>query len=572
MALSSSCGSDALLAILSHSRSEACNRVLLRDLANRELNAFLWFSLIGVTAFLLSRVVKLLCLWAKARSIPGPPCPSFYGHCKLISRENFTEVLSDLHKKYGSVVKLWLGPTKLLVSIKDPTLIKEMLLKAADKLPLTGRAFHLPFGRSSLFASPFEKAQKGREALFTELIGKFPERENVVCTKVVDCILERIRNFMAKGSADSKMVSQHMAFTMLGATLFGDEFLAWSKATVYEELFMMIAKDACLWSSYNVTPFWKHGFWKYQSLCTKLKCLTQDIIRQCKKNYMLFGHMDHNLHGETEILGKEIASDGPSCSEVVIVDALFFQELNGHLNATEEEPCGNLMRIMFHGCLTTARLINNILVSLGMHPQIQDKIYSEITMARNGSIKKDQLNVDKMLLLLATVYESARLVSAGSLLQRCSLKHDLNLKSGVTIPAGAGLVVPIQLVQMDDCSWGSDDNEFNPYRFLSKPGKGSDIMLNKSVSGAAENIVNPGQSSFSLNDPNANTAFLPFGYGLRACIGEKFVLNGVATLFASLLEHYEIKLQGAAEGNPKPNNCVFEHLSSSQIVFVKRNS
>lgn len=90
MALSSSCGSDALLAILSHSRSEACNRVLLRDLANREFNAFLWFSLIAVTAFLLSRVVKLLCLWAKARSIPGPPCPSFYGHCKLISRENFT--------------------------------------------------------------------------------------------------------------------------------------------------------------------------------------------------------------------------------------------------------------------------------------------------------------------------------------------------------------------------------------------------------------------------------------------------------------------------------------------------
>lgn len=61
--------------------------------------------------------------------------------------------------------------------------------------------------------------------------------------------------------------------------------------------------------------------------------------------------------------------------------------------------------------------------------------------------------------------------------------EDLNLKSGVTIPAGAGLVVPVQLVQMDDCSWGSDANEFNPYRFLSKPGKGSDIMLNKSVSG-----------------------------------------------------------------------------------------
>ena len=44
-------------------------------------------------------------------------------------------------------------------------------------------------------------------------------------------------------------------------------------------------------------------------------------------------------------------------------------------------------------------------------------------MARKGSIKQDQQCVDKMLLLLATVYESARLLPAGPLLQRCSLKH-----------------------------------------------------------------------------------------------------------------------------------------------------
>lgn len=67
------------------------------------------------------------------------------------------DFLSNSHEKYGSVVKLWLGPTQLLVSMKDPYLIREMLLKAADKLPMTGRAFHLAFGRSSLFASSFHK-------------------------------------------------------------------------------------------------------------------------------------------------------------------------------------------------------------------------------------------------------------------------------------------------------------------------------------------------------------------------------------------------------------------------------
>lgn len=54
-------------------------------------------------------------------------------------------------------MKLWLGPKQLLVSIKDIELIKEVLLKAEDKLPLTGRAFRLAFGRSSLFVSSFNK-------------------------------------------------------------------------------------------------------------------------------------------------------------------------------------------------------------------------------------------------------------------------------------------------------------------------------------------------------------------------------------------------------------------------------
>lgn len=44
---------------------------------------------------------------------------------------------------------------------------------------------------------------------------------------------------------------------------------------------------------------------------------------------------------------------------------------------------------------------------------------------------------------------------------------DLSFASGVTIPAGAVLVVPVELVQKDELNWGSDASHFNPYRFLS---------------------------------------------------------------------------------------------------------
>ena len=61
--------------------------------------------------------------------------------------------------------------------------------------------------------------------------------------------------------------------------------------------------------------------------------------------------------------------------------------------------------------------------------------------------------------------------------------EDLNLENGVTIPAGAVLVVPVQLVQKDGSCWGSDANEFNPYRFLSKTGKRPVFVQNTSLSG-----------------------------------------------------------------------------------------
>lgn len=66
-------------------------------------------------------------------------------------------MLSKSHEKYGPIVRLWLGPTKLLVSVKDPVLIQEMLIKAENKLPFSGKAFHLAFGQSSLFSPLYEK-------------------------------------------------------------------------------------------------------------------------------------------------------------------------------------------------------------------------------------------------------------------------------------------------------------------------------------------------------------------------------------------------------------------------------
>jgi hypothetical protein len=49
-----------------------------------------------------------------------------------------------------------------------------------------------------------------------------------------------------------------------------------------------------------------------------------------------------------------------------------------------------------------------------------------------------------------------------------SSSADLTLGSGITVPAGAILVVPLHLVHMDASVWGNDAGQFNPHRFLEK--------------------------------------------------------------------------------------------------------
>ncbi|KAK7401399.1 hypothetical protein VNO78_12838 [Psophocarpus tetragonolobus] len=538
---------------------------LLRDFATQELNAFLWLSLVAVTTLLLIKLFQLFGLWLRAKTIPGPPSPSFFGHCKLFSRKNstFTDVLSESHLLYGPIVKLWLGPTQLLVSVRDPALIQEMLIKAEDKLPFTGKVFQLAFGQSSLFSPSFEKVQKRRELLENELNERLFKNDDLIPMKVADFITDKIENIRTKGSIDTRLLSQHMAFTIMGATFFGNGFLASPKAAMYEELFMMIAKDACYWASYNLTPIWRRDFWSYQSLCTKLKCLTQDILQHCRKGHKLFGYTDQHVHNASSNKEMKLEHGAQYCTDDELQDYYFFLDVKDHQDG-KEEACGNIMRLMFHGCQTTSALISNVLNRLAVHREIQDKVYSEIsTVGRNPS-KYEHEDVYRMPLLLATIYESARLLPTGPMLQRCSLKHDLCLATGVTIPAGAVLVVPVELVQKDDSSWGSDASDFNPYRFLSNDTKGS---------GSAEDLSVTGFSSFVLNDPNENAAFLPFGSGARACIGQKFIIQLVASVLASLLKEYEIRLNSESdnESNTTLKNNFLEHHPNSQILFVRRD-
>ncbi|OEL34614.1 hypothetical protein BAE44_0004364 [Dichanthelium oligosanthes] len=527
------------------------SRAFLRDYAQRGTNALLWAGLLSVTWVLLVRVAALLRLWALGSRIPGPHALLADPGLAAVLRTggDITGFLSKLHSSYGPVVRLWVGPSQLLVSVKDPTLVREVLTKAEDKLPLTGRTYNLACGRLGLFVSSFEKVcismqrnhvKSTRESLKIFLNEKHTIGGGQNSFKTIDAVMNRIDSIMSKDFLDSRSFSQHMAFNIIGATLFGDAFFNWSDAVTYEELLMMVAKDGCFWASYAVCPFWKPSYRRYRTLCAKLKMLTEGIIRKSR---------DQNSSLSTWVLGEMMtghclhgAAEGPLSSD--------------------EEICGNIMGLMLHGISTSANLIGNILTRLILFPKLQDQLRAEIVAACNESSELEVDDVLRMRFLLATVCESARLLPAGPLLQRCSLKHDLTLGLGITVPAGAILVVPLHLVQMDASVWGNDAGQFNPHRFLKKDIDLGDILA-----------APKGSNGMNLSTECAKTdSFLPFGSGSRACVGQKFMTLAISMLIASLLRIYEVQPHPSLskEMDTEVDSSHFHHLPNPKIILTKR--
>ncbi|XP_034582396.1 uncharacterized protein [Setaria viridis] len=535
-------------------------RAFLRDYAQRGTNALLWAGLLAVTWVLLLRVAALLRLWVLGSRIPGPHALLADPGLAAVLRTggDVTGFLSKLHGSYGSVVRLWAGPSQLLVSVRDPTLVKEVLTKAEDKLPLTGRTYNLACGRLGLFVSSSEKVKSTRESLKIFLNEKLTIGVGRSSFKVIDAVMDRIDSIMSKDFLDCRSFSQHMSFNIIGGTLFGDAFFNWSDAVTYEELLMMVAKDGCFWASYAVCPFWKPSYRRYRTLCAKLKTLTEGIIRKSRDQNSSLHHFDQRSYLKSEGMIKGL-------NRGVLGEMMAGHCLHGAAEgslSSEEEICGNIIGLMLHGISASANLIGNILTRFILFPKLQDQIHAEIVAVCDESSELEVDDVLRMQLLLATVYESARLLPAGPLLQRCSLKHDLTLGLGITVPAGAILVVPLHLVHMDASVWGNDAGQFNPHRFLKKDVDLGDILA-----------APRGSNGMNLFTECAKSeSFLPFGSGSRACVGQKFAIIAISMLIASLLRNYEVQTHPSLckEMEPEVHSSHVHHLPNPKIILTKR--
>ncbi|CAL1528758.1 unnamed protein product [Lymnaea stagnalis] len=138
------------------------------------------------------------------------------------------------------------------------------------------------------------------------------------------------------------------------------------------------------------------------------------------------------------------------------------------------------------GYETTATTLQYISYELGRHPDIQERIFSEIQRVL-GDEEPNYENCQGLKLMEATINETLRMYPPVHILSRHA--ENATVLNGVPVPAGTGIYIPIGSIGRDP-EFFSDPDTFQPERFLD-------------------------ENAREINQ----LAFIPFGFGPRQCIG-----------------------------------------------------
>ncbi|KHJ42754.1 unspecific monooxygenase [Trichuris suis] len=209
--------------------------------------------------------------------------------------------------------------------------------------------------------------------------------------------------------------------------------------------------------------------------------------------------------------------------ELVDVDAMLEQETLDSSRVIvkkifPEELISQCTLYMLAGYETTSNALSYSVYELARHPEIQEKLRSEIMdYHKNEDEKPSYESVEGMVYLDCVIRETLRCypLASGVVNRRCM--HTCTT-GGFTIEKGMDVVVDVWSIHYNKDIWGPDADEFVPERF-------------------AEGQLH------SLHP----LAWIPFGAGPRRCIGERFALLEMKLTLARLLRKYRIFLNDRTE-------------------------
>ena len=182
-------------------------------------------------------------------------------------------------------------------------------------------------------------------------------------------------------------------------------------------------------------------------------------------------------------------------------------------NLTIEERVSTCLDILRASIDTTAETAMWALYEISKHPEVQDKLYSEIASNIRDDETIDNKVIQKVPYLRACLKEVFRFHPLVPLLSRTT-QSDLIL-SGYDVPRETVVIVLLGNIKQNEIF--EDSHIFKPERWMKMESKQCPLKAK----------------------PNP-FAVMPFGHGIRGCMGRRLAENELYCLFAILFKQFKL--------------------------------
>ncbi|KAL4318692.1 hypothetical protein GQ457_18G011930 [Hibiscus cannabinus] len=510
---------------------------------------WLWLKLVLFSVVVVVVMLKLwVSLWWRPRKmedhfsrqgIKGPPYHFFIGNVKELvgmmlkasatpmpnfSHNILPRVLSFYHhwkKIYGATFLVWFGPTVRL-TVSDPDLIREVFISKSEFYEKND-------------AHPLIKQLEG-DGLLSLKGQKWAHHRKIITPTfhmenlklLVPEMTQRVSEMVDQWSAmlsDSGDIEidvcewfQTLTEDVVTRTVFGIS---------YEDgkaIFRLQAQEMVL----AAETFQKVFIPGYRFLPTKRNIRCWKLDKEIKKSLT-------KLIERRKMRPRNVTDeDGPKDLLGSLIEASYSSP-----NITVPDIIEECKSFFFAGKQTTSNLLTWTTVLLAMHPEWQVLARDEVLMVCGSRDLPTRDDVVKLKMLSMILNESLRLYPpAIATIRRAKLDAELG---GYTIPCGTELLIPILAVHHDQVIWGNDANEFNPARF------------SEGVTRAAKHPI----------------GFIPFGLGVRTCIGQNLAILQAKLVLSIILKRFNFQLAPTYQHAPTVLMLLYPQYGAP-IIFQPR--
>jgi cytochrome P450 len=472
-------------------------------------------------------------------SMGGENIPTAEGELSdLAGDEPLFKALYQWFMDSGGVFKLAFGP-KAFIVISDPIVVKHLLKDNAfnyDKgvlaeilEPIMGKGL-IPADLETWKTRRRQIVPAFHQAYLENCVRMFGE-----CTKKT---IERLENASSENAViDMEQEFLNLGLDIIGIGVFNYDFGSINQQSPVIQAVYGVLKEAEHRSTFYI-PYWNIPISKY--VVPRQIQFNKDIkvINQCLDDLIERAKSSRRVDDIEALQSRDY-------SQVQDASLLRFLVDMRDADLEQKQLRDDLMTMLIAGHETTAAVLTWTIYLLATHPEIQEKVYTTELKQFASSDPITLADIGKVPYLRNIVAESLRLYPQPPILIRRALEDDVlppglnGDPNGYPIGKGADLFISVWNLHRSPHLW-KDPDTFRPERF-SEAYKNPDF---KEWSG-----YDPEKQGSSLyaNEVASDFAFLPFGGGVRKCVGDQFALMEATVCLMMTLSKYRFELSGRAD-------------------------